>query len=340
MSIIPIHVIKSKKDMDAIKDNYCYLLGANGLFLKKSNFVFTSIGAVYGEKATKEARGQVSGLYTIEQKASISVPKLPLTALNPIIHFFIWSADKHSSEAMVYLYYNSTTKKYMAIPPKQTVTGMHIKYGIMPKQPRGYKPVGTIHSHVDMTAFHSGPDDTDQHTFDGIHITIGKVRSGNPEFDVRLYIDKTHYSVKTEHFIEQPIKPKLVFPKIWETAVEKKIEQAITIMDPHVFGYGMGSTFNKNYNAPPYKKTALKKPNVDELLTIIASIKAAPKTTLSKYNANAEVFIKYTPNKNMSIAPIGGNMSYILADSLWKDMSKTNKLNWMFKTIAKINNPT
>lgn len=42
----------------------------------------------------------------------------------------------------------------------------------------GYGIFGTIHSHCDFAAFHSGVDDNDEQDFDGIHITIGNVNSG------------------------------------------------------------------------------------------------------------------------------------------------------------------
>jgi hypothetical protein len=35
--------------------------------------------------------------------------------------------------------------------------------------------VGTIHSHCNFSAFHSGTDTHDEETFDGIHITLGHV---------------------------------------------------------------------------------------------------------------------------------------------------------------------
>jgi len=35
--------------------------------------------------------------------------------------------------------------------------------------------IGTIHSHCDFSAFHSGTDQADESTFDGIHITLGHV---------------------------------------------------------------------------------------------------------------------------------------------------------------------
>lgn len=42
----------------------------------------------------------------------------------------------------------------------------------------GYVVYGTIHSHCNFAAFHSGTDDNDETNFPGLHITIGNVRSG------------------------------------------------------------------------------------------------------------------------------------------------------------------
>ncbi len=42
----------------------------------------------------------------------------------------------------------------------------------------GFRIFGTIHSHCNFSAFHSSVDDHDENDFDGLHITVGKVRSG------------------------------------------------------------------------------------------------------------------------------------------------------------------
>jgi hypothetical protein len=39
--------------------------------------------------------------------------------------------------------------------------------------------VGTIHSHCDFSAFHSGTDERDEATFDGLHLTFGNVNREN-----------------------------------------------------------------------------------------------------------------------------------------------------------------
>lgn len=45
-------------------------------------------------------------------------------------------------------------------------------------QQQGFAVFGTIHSHCDFGAFHSGTDDEDEADFEGLHITIGKCNSG------------------------------------------------------------------------------------------------------------------------------------------------------------------
>ncbi len=42
---------------------------------------------------------------------------------------------------------------------------------------QGYRMFGTIHSHSNFGAFHSGVDDADEIKFDGLHITIGHVNT-------------------------------------------------------------------------------------------------------------------------------------------------------------------
>jgi proteasome lid subunit RPN8/RPN11 len=65
--------------------------------------------------------------------------------------------------------------------PAQTVTGGSVKYNradqptLKERVQYGWKVVGTIHSHCDFSAFHSGVDTDDEADFDGLHITLGHV---------------------------------------------------------------------------------------------------------------------------------------------------------------------
>jgi hypothetical protein len=59
----------------------------------------------------------------------------------------------------------------------------------------GWCLYGTIHSHCDFSAFHSGVDDNDETHFEGLHITIGDVMSGW-SFSSRFMLDG--YEIKLE----------------------------------------------------------------------------------------------------------------------------------------------
>ena len=222
MGIIPIYLIESKEDLEKAKDNYCYLVGSNGTFVKKENHVFSVIQHIHSGKGT------ISGLQEIEAKAFIRLPQIPEDIVKTILDFFSWCYNKYKAEGMVYLYYNSATKKYIVIPPKQEVSSGSVSYEIVPKAPEGFITVGTIHSHGSMGAFHSGTDDKDQTELDGIHITVSKAYSPFPEFDARLYVGGVPYKVDENRLMASLPKPKLSFPQEWENVVaEKKITPAI-----------------------------------------------------------------------------------------------------------------
>jgi len=70
--------------------------------------------------------------------------------------------------------------------PEQTVTYSSVEYNRadnVPVEDRnyigstgdGWQMVGTIHSHCDFSAFHSGTDEADEASFDGVHLTFGHV---------------------------------------------------------------------------------------------------------------------------------------------------------------------
>ena len=194
--IVPVHVLEKEEDFKNIKDSYCYLIGSEGTYAKKETFAYSVIQPMF-DKSTQK----VKGLFDIKPIALIKIRGPKFEEIKPVLDFFVWSANKHDAEAMVYMYYNPETKQYDFIPPTQEVTGASISYDEMPKAAKGFKPLGTIHSHVDMSAFHSGTDTNDQATFDGIHITVGKVR-GYPEYEVKLFVSGQDYDIKD--FIENP----------------------------------------------------------------------------------------------------------------------------------------
>jgi hypothetical protein len=64
----------------------------------------------------------------------------------------------------------------------------------------GFRIFGTIHSHCDFGAFHSGTDDADELHFDGLHITIGNVRSGW-SYSARYMASKGAFKIDIERIL-------------------------------------------------------------------------------------------------------------------------------------------
>jgi len=113
---------------------------------------------------------------------SINVPKIPASVIDEVLNFFRSVYNEHDSEAAVLLWYNNKQKKWYVEVPEQTVSGASVDYKrdeqeSIKLQSRNFFIVGTIHSHCNMDAFHSGTDDDDEFSFDGIHITIGHINS-------------------------------------------------------------------------------------------------------------------------------------------------------------------
>lgn len=141
-----------------------YVVAGNGLFLHKETGVVSAFVPVKN----------ISVLKDLEQKSWVKcfLPKLPFPEVYKIKMFFQKVLELYGGEACVVLYLNKETEKYRIVVPKQYVhrTGVSYKRA---NPMEDYIPVGTIHSHCDFDAFHSGTDVDDEQDFDGLHVTFG-----------------------------------------------------------------------------------------------------------------------------------------------------------------------
>ena len=152
--------------------------------------VDTNTGKLMGD--TTETLDQ--RLLAVEPYINMNLPKLPQEVIYNALLFFRKVFNKHHAEAIVLLAYNEARKEYKLFCPKQKVSGGHIDYDrdlserlttIRDNEDTdwltlledGYTKVGTIHSHCDFQAFHSGTDTGDEASFNGVHITLGHVVS-------------------------------------------------------------------------------------------------------------------------------------------------------------------
>jgi len=158
--------------VDIPNDETCYIIAKGGIYLKKKLDLIESITPV----------NNISFLEDIPTFAKINISKITTRIFGNILGFFREVYKLYKSEAIVLIYYNKNTKFYKVLAPDQEVSNASLKYEA-PPTPKDHILIGTIHSHGNMQAFHSGTDKGDEENFDGIHMTIGKLNAEN-FFDV------------------------------------------------------------------------------------------------------------------------------------------------------------
>jgi PRTRC genetic system protein A len=176
-------------------DDVCYIIAKDGIYLKKKLGVMESIAPVK----------EISILKSIQPTAKMNIKKIPAVEFGRIYEFFKAVYAAHQSEAVVLLFYNEAEKKYRIVPPHQKVTSAGAEYdrGIVME---GFTMVGTVHSHANFSAFHSGTDVNDEMNFDGLHITIGHVASDNPSITACIVANAHRVVVPPEDYASGIIK--------------------------------------------------------------------------------------------------------------------------------------
>lgn len=146
-------------------DPVYYVIGKEGVYLKKTLGIMDSLAPVK----------QISTLQSVATSARMHISKIPGPKFAKIIEFFRAVHKEYYAEAIVLLFYDEVKQAHTIIVPNQKVSGGSCDYnrGITIE---GLTMIGTIHSHGGMSAFHSGTDDKDEESFDGLHITIGNMR--------------------------------------------------------------------------------------------------------------------------------------------------------------------
>lgn len=112
----------------------------------------------------------------------------------------VWERDK--SEAMVDITWNRDRGYRLFVPPQAASMG-----GVACiRTPEHYKGllVGTIHSHCNFGAFHSGTDTHDADGHDGLHMTIGHVDSDKLDIAIMISVDKIRWDLKLDQIVEDP----------------------------------------------------------------------------------------------------------------------------------------
>ena len=189
--MFPIYVCDDQFQMP--DDPICYIIAKNGVFIKKSTGIVNSLTKVK----------QISFLEELTQTASIDIPKIPSKLVGHVIGFFRDVYDEYKSEAAVLLYYNQENKQFRIHAPKQTVSAASVNYKPENENgPEGYVLLGTIHSHANMSAFHSGTDVHDEEDFDGLHITFGRMANQNIDMCSSIAINGHRVPIPPDKYLD------------------------------------------------------------------------------------------------------------------------------------------
>lgn len=142
------------------------------------------------------ARKEPAHLGEVETTFKLNDTALPKWLIKKAHDLFSRVWEKQKTEAMVYIVHHPVLDRFNLWVPEQYVTGSSVSYRLQPGQMKGgWQAVGTIHSHCNFGAFHSGTDDHDMDGMPGIHITIGHVDRDWPEFAIALSVNKQKFDV-------------------------------------------------------------------------------------------------------------------------------------------------
>ena len=200
------------------EDDIYYIICKEGVYLKKRLGVMESIAPVKN----------ISILKSIQAMAKMHIRKIPATKAQQVINFFKEVYKEYYGEAIVLLFYNQKTKQHKIICPKQEVSGGGADYN-KAIVVEGWDMIGTIHSHASMSAFHSGIDDKDEESFDGLHITFGNMKDDDISVSAsivangfRVIVDPRDYINQMELTVDIDEEEKIPYATTWKWDVKAK----------------------------------------------------------------------------------------------------------------------
>lgn len=202
------------------RDGTYYILARNGVFIHKGNTdpddskqgLIESVTVVldsnppnsFNWRATKwddpVSPNVLPGLLDCKTYANIKISKIPHYIAVLAQQFFANVLREMRSESEVQLYYSIELDRFELVCPEQFVSAGGVEYqrettDLLETNEGRFLRAGTIHSHCDFMAFHSGTDTADEAFEDGIHITFGhndQLSKGRPISIVSSVVANNH----------------------------------------------------------------------------------------------------------------------------------------------------
>lgn len=178
-------------------DDICYIINKDGTFLRKKVGITDALIKV----------NNISHLpSSISTFGKINIPIIPQDHFSKVVKFFNWAYKKYNGESVVLIYYNVDTNDFDIFPTDQEVSSASANYTKDGLSHKGYLLVGTIHSHANFGAGHSGVDNDDELNFDGVHITVGNVDDTYQTISCSIVINGQRFMYDPEEYIDGVVK--------------------------------------------------------------------------------------------------------------------------------------
>ncbi len=166
-TLFPVYIYEEGLELPT--EGTYYLVSGNGLWLHKDTGIVRGFVPVDNISVLEDLKA--------EAQIGMNMPKLPAKFVYKIKKFFQEVVGIYHAESATILYYNKHTGEFKVQVTDQNVShgGVHYKrIGLShTDEMADFLRVGTIHSHCDFNAFHSGTDIRDEEDFDGLHCTFG-----------------------------------------------------------------------------------------------------------------------------------------------------------------------
>lgn len=192
--LAPYKVYQYEEGMQLPEKGKYYVITKDGIFFRKETKVASAFVKI---------DGGIPWLGSLDTDATLNLPKIPGRIIGQALMFFRTVFKKLGSESYVTLLY-SETKGFQLWCPKQEVSRGSVSYDrtdqpdFSDRKSEGWQMIGTIHSHCDFSAFHSGTDTGDEETFDGIHITLGHVNRDDFSMVSSIALNASRFTLDPE----------------------------------------------------------------------------------------------------------------------------------------------
>jgi hypothetical protein len=190
--------------------------------------------------------------------------KFPEYLLKQAHSFFRAVWNKQRTESSLYITYHRERDQFNLWCPEQYVSLTSVNHKLDPLK-GGWTVAGTIHSHCNFGAFHSGTDKHDMEGTPGLHITIGHVDRDEPEYALALSLGDHKFDVEYADIIE-PLPPghsrNEQHPSHWLGFVKTGTapwQGVITKYKAPAKAYAPTTGWGSNYNGVPQTRRTIPK---------------------------------------------------------------------------------